>query len=206
MNTKCLVLFLCSVIVSAPAAEPTRDELIKSLVQKGDQVAKTDARAAFWAYLNARLYAPEDKEINERLNVTKPELGRIEKQDDINRTASAARFIPSAVYTAWPKVSPQLDQLELRMLNDPRITGEDWRCKRIDGSNGTLYMFLKKPDIGFQVLRDTFGAPASEKSYASETTDRAWTVWTYSRWRIIGKGDEIHYIVWAAPANDPVLR
>ena len=96
----------------------------------------------------------------------------------------------------WTNPILKMDLVELKMLQNEQLVG-DWTgnmlMKNEKDEKGAIYFFFARPKMNFSDLDKKYGEPSAKQNIND------WIIWTYSRFRFIGKPNEnIAVIAWSA--------
>lgn len=165
----------------------TRAELLAALVEKGDAAARDEKDLKHlrsrWAYTFASLFDPDNREVAGKLKALGGQVTRAESKDVEGANDAGMRFSIAMIsgisgvnlqrlLGSFPKLTPEMQLVNLRMLLDDRLVGDlaytPWQIG--EGSSRSLLVFIKQPSISPNELRSTYGEPSAENMSDNTTT------------------------------------
>jgi hypothetical protein len=161
--------------------EPSRQDLIAALVAKGDRLADDgDFARAEATYTLAELYTV-DPSIPPKAEAARRAAGTRElTKHQADTVAFALRHRGLALRDPWPDPTPELDEVELRMLLDETVVADHRRTRvTVDGASAEAELFLRHTAEHVKWVPERYGKP---------TTETVHGVLTYGRIRIAVEG------------------
>ena len=191
-----LALVACGQKAGDEPSATKRDLLIAKLREKGEASASaTERQTAYSAYRFAAYYAPQNKEIQSRLDEIKG-MG-VGMVPNVVETQGLLTVLPQPEdFLNFPAAKPEMELVNLEMLNDERLVGDlgytvyEVPTRTLFGTfppsdagdpNGNhVLVFTSRPQYSkLAEVMQTYGPPTSSATQAQRT------ILTYGRFRVI---------------------
>ncbi len=144
-------------------------------------MAKESRLSAWWAYNLARVYAPDDEAIDEKMKALGVKATIDLSSANIERQVNLIGKMVSDVMKDWPKRTTQTDVSDLRLLLNSKIA-DDFRCSEFALPGGKAKLLLSSPSVTMDEIIKALGKP--EQDMKQSKYDVRFI--TYGRVRLVG--------------------
>ena len=142
-----------------------RERLIARLVAAGDKAMTKDKNVASRYYAFASLYAPNDDDIERKLEEAQEGVEqRLIVGQEYDHAVAFVKTVGSEGFGGWPEVSAEMELVDLRILLDSRLVG-DLHYTSAQMSGEALRIFLATPDRELSEVLPEYRRPPPKRGH-----------------------------------------